>query len=154
MADQSFIDGLTPFAATAGFAGIEALAAETAAAIGKEAGAMGGGKYSFSPDELHAVLQKWQRLSDTVTKAQAAAARNVTGTPAPAGKPMGGGNEVASQTASNAVQTTQTAYSDYLNSMQTYITGYVQKLNDALARYTGVEQNAASAAQQIHGEMA
>lgn len=150
MAEESFLD--SPFAAAGAFGGIEALVAETAAVIGKEMAAAGGGKYSFSPDELRAVLTKWQNLSQTVSQAQMAAANNSMNITL--GGDSGGGNEVASQHASGAVTKTQDAYSQYLDSMQKYVTGYVQKLNDALTRYTGVEHNAASAAHRISGGMA
>ncbi|HEX3787068.1 MAG TPA: hypothetical protein VHW44_04350 [Pseudonocardiaceae bacterium] len=147
--EEPMIDG-TPFAATAGLAGIGALVAESAALIGAEAAAAGGGKYSFSPDELQSVLTQWQDLHDTVLQAQTASSQQKVNT---GGAITAPGNEAASHTMSAAVGTSSAAYTKYLTSMQTYIEGYVTTLQGALKNYNDTEQAAASASHSIHGDL-
>jgi hypothetical protein len=124
------------------FAEVGMIAAQVAQLAQNEASHAGGGTYQFSPDELRSVINQWNDLGQSVTRALSTMD---FGKPTSSGQ-IAPGNEVASDVVASAANTSNWAYQSYLQSMNTYISAYVNKLNGALQNYLTTEQGNASIA--------
>jgi hypothetical protein len=111
----------------------------------------GGGKYSFSPDQLKAIHSQWVDLQNTLQEAVLNNATTISGTSPNEFAP---GNEQASQHISTAITSSNSAYGAYLASMAKYVDDYTAKLGSALQGYTGTEQSVTDATRTIQSEQA
>lgn len=146
MADQLPAVPVAPAGAVGWMGEIGVIATEVAQLVAAEAAHMGGGNYSFSPQELQAVIKQWTDLGHTVDAALNGMAYQK---PDAAGQ-IAPGNEVASDVVANAANQSNYAYQTYLQSMQKYVHSYIDKLNAALNNYLTTEQgNAGMANRQL-----
>lgn len=97
------------------------------------AGALGiAGKFTFSPDEIRAVITDWMTLGDEYTPSIATAKTMVVVAPP--------GDEYASQAHAERTNESGTRYVESLKQKQKYCYDQAQKFQDALHDYLGIER--------------
>ncbi|SDC85713.1 hypothetical protein [Actinokineospora iranica] len=91
-----------------------------------------GGKFSFEPDEMRAIVKDWMDLALDYRRSMVDADQMGTVDPP--------GNEYASQYHAEAASASTQAYLDSLQEKADYCYSQAQKFQDALSDYLGVER--------------
>ncbi|CRK62076.1 hypothetical protein [Alloactinosynnema sp. L-07] len=93
----------------------------------------GGGKFTFRPAEIEAIVKDWLELAAGYETSQRDS-RSMINTGAP-------GNEIASQTHASTARISGQAYFDSLVEKAEYCYTQAQKFQDALSDYKGVDRS-------------
>ncbi|WP_436494421.1 hypothetical protein [Actinokineospora sp. HUAS TT18] len=92
-----------------------------------------GGKFSFKPDEIEAIVKDWVTLAEGYEDSRARSQEMVV--------VNGPGAEVASEMHASTARISGQAYLDSLNDKVEYCYSQAQKFQDALSDYKGVERS-------------
>ncbi|HVK24502.1 MAG TPA: hypothetical protein VM677_24350 [Actinokineospora sp.] len=93
----------------------------------------GGGKFSFRPDEIEAIVKDWLELAVGYEDSRFNSRDMVI--------VSGPGAEIASETHASTARISGQAYIDSLNDKAEYCYSQAQKFQDALSDYKGVERS-------------